>query len=170
MKKTLALCLLALLLVSAAWYFNTPDSIVAQQHEVAQSLADTEVSHTTPIEFIYGPSASGYSVAQAYFAKEIEAARTTSSSTPDLGVAEVDLNDDGVMEIIAMIQSPGICGTNQCPLAVLMRSEGKWKHISGELTVAQSVTLGESSTNGMRDLIFNIGNPVGSSGTIWKWD
>jgi len=76
-----------------------------------------------------------------------------SGSKADIGIALVDLNDDGEKEILAHISHVNYCGSRGCTFTVLkMDRTGQWQKF-WEIA-ADNITILETKSNNFRDFLF----------------
>jgi hypothetical protein len=74
-------------------------------------------------------------------------------SNAEIAIAVIDLNDDGIDEIIAYVGSPEFCGSHGCTLLILERGRtGKWKDFSYATGWVPSAVLPEKHL-GYRDIL-----------------
>ncbi|WP_339378468.1 SH3 domain-containing protein [Calothrix sp. NIES-2100] len=65
--------------------------------------------------------------------------------------AAIDLNGDGIDEVIGQVTGGSNCGTAGCIIYVFEKKKGKWQPI-GDL-FGNTIALGSSTTKGYRDLL-----------------
>lgn len=81
-----------------------------------------------------------------------------------VATAPVDLNGDGVDEIVAYVSGPMLCGSAGCNVLVL-QAEGENYAVRMDTSVSKlPVTVLDSSSNGWRDLTVRVGGGGGESG------
>lgn len=88
-----------------------------------------------------------------------------------VATAPVDLNGDGVDEIVAYVSGPMLCGTGGCNTLVL-QPEGAGFAVRMDASVSKlPVTVLDSSSNGWRDIGVRIGGGGGDSGhAVMRFD
>ncbi len=65
----------------------------------------------------------------------------------------VDLNGDGVDEVLLRVSGRSACGTGGCPLLVLRRAGGSYKRLSRVTLTWRPVVVSEHRTRGWKDLV-----------------
>lgn len=89
--------------------------------------------------------------------KEIDASR-------DLDIAKIDLNGDGALDYVIVVNNQTYCGTGGCAASVYIAQNGQYRRVANML--AFGIALGDGSTKGVRDLV-----QQGRDGeTRWVWD
>jgi len=89
--------------------------------------------------------------------KEIDVSR-------DLDIAKIDLNGDGALDYVVVVNNQMYCGTGGCAASVYVAENGHYRQVASML--AFGVSLGDGSTKGVRDLV-----QQGRDGQArWVWD
>lgn len=84
-----------------------------------------------------------------------------------IGVALLDLNDDGSSEALVFESLPGICGTAGCPLDVYKKENDKWKNLFSVPTGAgENIGISNMRTNGYAELYLGQENSI----VRFTWD
>ncbi len=68
-----------------------------------------------------------------------------------VGIAVVDLNEDGASEALVFENLPGTCGTAGCPLDIYKKEKEKWVNVFSTLT-GENVGISNTYTNNYVDL------------------
>jgi hypothetical protein len=68
----------------------------------------------------------------------------------------VDLNDDGIPEVLVYLFGPGVCGTGGCDALVLEPANGGYRLVSDMVLARNPIVVSEHKTHGWHDLIMFI--------------
>lgn len=109
-------------------------------------------------------------VVRQLWADEIREVEQRSSSRVPIDVVLVDLNLDGRMDILAVLQHEAFCGMHGCRFVVFIATpDGHWEN-GGDLIAYASVRVSRHLTRGFRDLIFNTHQGGVAMTAVWEWD
>jgi hypothetical protein len=96
--------------------------------------------------------------------KLMEADAQETKPEKDLEIAKVDLNGDGHIDYVVLINNSFYCGSGGCAAGVFVADGSAYRRVADML--AFRVELGDGSTKGARDLV-----QVGRTGNArWLWD
>ena len=95
-------------------------------------------------------------IVQEVFAADFARAKSEfPSSSPEIDVATIDLNDDGESEIIADISGSGFCGSGGCKVSILSRQpNGAWQEIGNFLGGTGNWRVSSVKTNGYKVIVW----------------
>ena len=116
-----------------------------------------------------GDTGSLYSL----YAKDVAEAKKMFPAQSDfsIGVALLDITDDGVAEALVLDDLPGYCGTGGCTLDIYKKQNGKWVSIYNVLAQGE-IGLSNTITSGYQDLFLSV-HTSGSPNTAvvrYVWD
>ncbi|CAE6886146.1 hypothetical protein ACOMICROBIO_GDFFDHBD_00559 [Vibrio sp. B1REV9] len=121
----------------------------------------TQQSNSTPIKTVNIPSSADFNskvdaaVRNYFFINQIN------SNNNQYRWLTYDLNDDGNEELLIQLDW---CGSGGCTLLVFENDEKTWVFNSRITLVQSPIMLGQQTSHGWRDLIFNVSGGGASSG------
>jgi hypothetical protein len=92
---------------------------------------------------------------------DAEGEQALSDPDADIKLARVELNGDGVPDLIISYDGNDYCGTAGCSISVHLSDHGRF--VAALNVTAYGIEVAETSTRGVCDLVLN-GDP------LWAWD
>ncbi len=71
--------------------------------------------------------------------------------------APVDLNGDGLAEVVVLAQARSFCGSGGCMMLVLTAEGESYRVVTKTTVVQKPIRLLPTSTNGWRDIVVRVG-------------
>ena len=72
-----------------------------------------------------------------------------------IGVALLDVTDDGIAEALVFEDLPGYCGTGGCTFDIYKKQNGKWTSVYSALAQGE-IGLANTITNGYQDIFLSV--------------
>src|SRR3989344_9023243 len=88
-----------------------------------------------------------------------------------IGVALLDVTDDGIAEALVFEDLPGYCGTGGCTFDIYKKQNGKWVSVYSALAQGE-IGLANTITNGYQDIFLSVhsdGSP-NTNEVRYVWD
>jgi hypothetical protein len=98
-------------------------------------------------------TAGGTGSVYALYAQDIADAKKSfpKAFSLSIGIAMVDLDEDGVAEALVLENLPGYCGTAGCPFDIYKKEKGKWVNIFTTLT-GENIGISNTYNNNFADI------------------
>jgi len=93
---------------------------------------------------------------QQAIAQFMQAEKVPADSKQTFLADYIDLNDDGALDAVVLLTGSDWCGSGGCTMLVFQGKDKTFNLISSSTLVRSPLTVGETKTNGWRDLIVEV--------------
>ena len=111
-------------------------------------------TYLTDSHFIYGPKYSKFGSKNSLCTNETKECRHDLTFDLSFRASSIDLNNDGVKEVIVLIEHSVVCGSGGCYTRILIKNENQWK-IAAEIFSLDRLFISNEVQYGLNTLYYS---------------